>query len=86
MFQVCYETRNFSSMAAIITSLEADVIQCLTETLQELVSDDHKLLAKLSGFVKSESAYRTALSSTDDSCVPRLGECEWNIQFLVEDC
>jgi hypothetical protein len=74
MFQVCYETRNFSSMAAIVSALEADVIQCLSETLQELVSDDHKLLAKLSSFIKSGPAYRTTLSSTDDSCVPRLGE------------
>jgi hypothetical protein len=61
-------------MAAIVMALEAEVIQCLSETLQELSSEDHKLLSKLSAFVKSEITYRAALTSNDDSCVPRLGE------------
>ena len=70
-------------MAAIVTALEAEVIQCLSETLQELSSEDHKLLSKLSAFVKSETTYRTALTSNDDSCVPRLGEWMGLVFFFI---
>jgi hypothetical protein len=65
--------RNFSSMAAIVVALESEPIQCLLETLRELETQDRKLLAKLSSLVRSESAC-AALNSSDDPCVPRLGE------------
>jgi hypothetical protein len=65
--------RNFSSTAAIVVALESEFVQCLPETLAELESQDKMLLAKLSSFVKSESAYRTALDSSADHCIPRLG-------------
>jgi hypothetical protein len=66
--------RNYSSAAAIIAALESEPIQCLYETLAELETRDHKLLSRLSKFVKSEAAYRKALNSSKDPCIPRLGK------------
>jgi hypothetical protein len=66
--------RNYSSTAAIIVALESESIQCLHETLAELEVQDHKLLSRLSKFVKSEEAYRKALNSSEDPCIPRLGK------------
>jgi hypothetical protein len=66
--------RNYSSTTAIIAALESESIRCLYETLAELEAQDKKLLSKLSKFVKSEKAYRKALKSSEDPCIPRLGE------------
>jgi hypothetical protein len=66
--------RNYSSTAAIIVALESESIRCLYETLAELEAQDEKLLSKLSKFVKSEKAYRKALNSSKDPCIPRLGK------------
>jgi hypothetical protein len=65
--------RNFSSAAAIIVALESQPIQRLYETLAELEAEDRKLLSKLSESVKPEQAYRKALNSSEDPCIPRLG-------------
>jgi hypothetical protein len=70
----CFEMRNYSSTAAIMAALEWEHIQCLSETLEELEARDQKLLSKLSRFVNSEPAYRKALDSSEDPCVPHLGK------------
>jgi hypothetical protein len=72
--QACYELRNFSSMAAIVIALESEVIQCLKETLKELEASDRTLQAWLDDFVRTESAYHTALNSSEESSVPRLSQ------------
>ena len=66
--------RNFSSTAAIMVALQSDHLKCLSETLRTLDSNDKTMLAELSSFVKSEQAYHTAISSSQDPYIPCIGK------------